>query len=555
MENIITYYNIILLLIFTALAMTALYRELRFAGTGELAAPKYEKLWLCLALLIALGLRLWAFGAVPGGINQDGAMAAVDGKALADYGTDRFGTRLPAHLWAWGFGQMSSLLSYLIAAFVKLFGLSVFTARLPQLLVSLIGGGCFCLFVRDAFGKRAGLIAAFLLAVNPWHMMQSRWALDCNLLPHFFMAGLYILHRGLSRERYWLYVSMVFFGLCMYCYGIALYTVSPFLLCLGIYLAAKKRLSLPELFCCGGIWLLVSWPFLMTMAINFFRWDSISLPFVTMQYFPGSVRSGDILFFSGDFAAQLLSNIKSFVDVVILQKKDLPWNDMAGFGTMYKFTLPLALAGLFALCRKRGTGRTLALAGLLAGVFAGLATNAVNINRVNLVFYFVLLLSVLGLELILDRIPCFKLASAVGFVLAAALMACTYFGPYADTVGYYFYDGFGDALIAAEDSGAEVIYVTADAQAEGYAHVSEILTMFYDETDAEYFQGKSNVNKGINRLPYSERFRYVSMDEGTAASAPHSSAFVIKSSDVRFFPAGDYSITYYGGYACAVPVF
>ena len=77
---------------------------------------------LVLIILLAVFIRTWKFGAVPGGMNQDGAMAAVDAKALADYGTDRFGMRYPVHLTAWGFGQMSALLSYLMAPCIKLMG-------------------------------------------------------------------------------------------------------------------------------------------------------------------------------------------------------------------------------------------------------------------------------------------------------------------------------------------------------------------------------------------------------------------------------------------------
>ena len=156
------------------------------------------RLFLLLILIAGVALRVWDFGSIPGGVNQDGAMAAVDAKALADYGTDRFGTWLPCHLYAWGYGQMSSLMSYLIAPFVKLFGLSVVTMRIPSLLCSIAGGVFFYLFMRDVFGERAGLIAALLVAINPWHLLQSRWALDCNLLPHFFMGGLYFLNRGLT---------------------------------------------------------------------------------------------------------------------------------------------------------------------------------------------------------------------------------------------------------------------------------------------------------------------------------------------------------------------
>ena len=548
MDDFIYYLNIIALGFFTLVVLLSLYRELRYGGISPSPRRDYAPYWVMLIFAMALVLRLWGFGLIPGGINQDGAMAAVDGKALADYGTDRFGTKYPAHLYAWGFGQMSSLLSYLIAVFVRLFGLNMVTARLPQLICSMLGGVCFYIFLRDGFGKRTGLIGALLMAICPWHFMQSRWALDCNLLPHFFIAGLCLLQKGLKGRRIWLYVSMVFFGLCMYCYGIALYTVSPFLLLLGLYLLIKKELRLSELLGCALVWLALSWPFIATMAINYFELETISLPFVTLQYFPGSVRSGDILFFSDDIPGQLWENLKSFCDVVILQEKDLAWNDMTGFGTVYKFSMPLALGGLFALFRRKN-GRTLALAGLMTGIFAGLATNGANINRVNLVFYFVLLLIALGLELVFSRLRQAALPSLALFLAAAVYMAGTYFGDYADSVKYYFYDGFGAAISAAEDSGAERIYVTADAQAEGYAHVSEILTLFYADIDAEYFQGKSNISGGESLLPYKERYHYISMDENSAAMAGEDAAFVIKASDGQYFPAEDFNVQYYGGYA------
>lgn len=547
MDGFIYYLNIIALCFFTLTVLISLYREFKPVGAGIKPERDYGPAWVLIIFALAIVLRLWGFGLIPAGINQDGAMAAVDGKALADYGTDRFGTKYPAHLYAWGFGQMSSLLSYLIAVCVKLFGLNTVTARLPQLLCSIMGGVCFYIFVRDGFGKRAGRIAALLMTISPWHFMQSRWALDCNLLPHFFMAGLCFLQKGLKGRRLWLYVSMVFFGLCMYCYGIALYTVSPFLLLLGLYLVIKKQLRISELLGCALVWLLISWPFIATMAINYFKLETVTLPFVTLQYFPGSIRSGDILFFSDDIPAQLWENAKSLWNVVLLQKKDMPWNDMAHFGTVYKFSMPLALGGFFVLLRKKNSGRALAAAALLAGVFAGLATNAVNINRVNFIFYFVLLLIALGLDFVISKLRQAALPSLALYLAAAVFMVGTYFTSYADNVAYYFYDGFGKAVAAAEESGAEHIWVTADAQAEGYGHVSEILTLFYADIDAEYFQGRSEAGK----LPYRERYSYVSMDENSAANAPEDTAFVIKASDRPYFSAEEYSLVYYGGYACA----
>ena len=52
-------------------------------------SDKMYKILLIITALVALFIRVYKFGSVPGGFNQDGAMAAVDAKALADHATDR----------------------------------------------------------------------------------------------------------------------------------------------------------------------------------------------------------------------------------------------------------------------------------------------------------------------------------------------------------------------------------------------------------------------------------------------------------------------------------
>ena len=541
--------NFVLLILYAAFALLAAVQRKPPAVASAGRSRNAYRLAVFICFAIGVFLRVWRFGAVPGGFNQDGAMAAVDGNALAAYGTDRFGTWLPCHLTAWGFGQMSSLLSYLIAANVRLFGLSPVTARLPQLLASLGGGVFFFLFVRDSFGPRAGLLAAALAAINPWHLLQSRWALDCNLLPHFFIAALYCLERGMAGKKMALYLSMVFFGLCMYCYGVTVYTVPPLLLVLCVCLIRKKAVTVREALGCAGVYLLIAWPFLLTMAVNAFGWETITLPFVTIQRFPTSVRSGDILFFSPHPGQQLLSNARSLFRVVVLQKKDLPWNDMEGFGTAYLFTLPLALCGLWALFQAKGNGKVLTLSALGAAVFSGLVTNSVNVNRINLIFYFVILLDALGLEWIGSRVRVSRPVFALAFAGMAALMAFTYFGSYADSIRHQFFWGFGEALTAAEEEGCDRIYITSNTQYPGSRNVSEILTLFYDGTDALYFQGKTDVNKGSRFLSYSQRFLYFSDASDVCGDK---AAYVLRREEAGAFSEA-YVITDYGDYCLALP--
>lgn len=528
------------------------------AVQAEADGPGRDRLATVLLVVVAIAgiaLRVWKFGTVPGGFNHDGAMAAVDGKALADYGTDRFGTFLPALLTAWGFGQMSALLSYLIAIFVKLFGLNPVTARLPQLLASLAGGAFFYLFMRDVFGKRAGLAAAAFVAVDPWHLLQSRWALDCNLLPHFFMGGLYFLNRGLSGRRAWTCVSMVFFGLCMYCYGITVYTIPPFLAAVCAYYLARKRLDARTALACAGIYLAVSWPFFLTIAINFFKWETISLPFVTMQYFPESVRSNDILFFSEHPFRQLASNFSYLMDTTILQKKDLPWNDIEGFGTMFLCSMPFMAAGVLELLRARTRGaKGLAVFALLAGAWVGLATNEVNVNRINLVYYGIMMFVVLGMRFVAREIRFAGWGTAAVYAVLAVMLANAYFGSYAGLIGQYFCEGFGEALASAEGSGAAKIYITGDSMGRNSGKSSEIMTLFHGRMDALYFQGKTNVSGGRELLPYRERYVYESIVGPVVRQGmDENAAFLIRDVEAGYFLESDYTVTQFGRFCSAVP--
>ena len=89
--------------------------------------------WLILA--IGIFARVFRFGLVPGGINQDEAFAGYEAWALLNYGIDTAGYHNPVYLTAWGSG-MNALESYLMMPFIALFGLKVWVIRLPQLIVS-----------------------------------------------------------------------------------------------------------------------------------------------------------------------------------------------------------------------------------------------------------------------------------------------------------------------------------------------------------------------------------------------------------------------------------
>ncbi len=523
---------------------------------------KGGKGFLVLAIYGLIAIRVIGFGDIPGGVNQDGAMGAVDAKALAMYGTDRFGTFMPAHFWAWGYGQMSVLLSYLTVPFIKIWGLGKVTMRLPMLLASLLGAGGVYGITRKIFDEKTAMAALLFLAVNPWHFMQGRWALDCNLFPHMFIAGMYFLVKGLWKKRN-LYISMVFFALCMYSYGVSFYMVPFFLLACCILLYLRRKVGVKEILICLAAYFAVAWPIYGTMLINFMKWESVELPFVTMQFFNENVRSADILFFSGNIGQQLLINIRSLVNVVFLQKEDLPWNSIKEFGTMYLCSMPLILLGAAVVFRKGFWGkekdgggenkqlacRILAFYWIFA-LLTGIMINAVNVNRINIIFYSHIIFGAVGIGFLVKRWKGSLWAVCAGLGILSILFFHTYFTRWAEEMEDVFYGDFVDALAYAGEFNGDCYLITPDTQYQGAYNVTEILTLFVLDVDARYYQGETDRWKN-KEIAYRNRLLYGNPPEGTVP--PGNVIYVIKSSDQDKFSRDEFQVSLFGNYGTAVP--
>ena len=228
-----------------------------------------EKKRIIFWILIIVGIcvRIYNF---PNGIpeiNCDEIMAMENANSIANTGKDLLGISFPVYLRGWG-GQ-SVVLLYLMTLIIKLFGYSLFTARLPMLLISIISLFVFYDFTKKITkNENVALIGLGLLAISPWHILQSIWSLDCNMFPHFLLISMDLLYTGIQKQKkYITYISMLFFSLSLYCYGIAIYFVPLFLLIIGIYLLKKKQITAKDLIICITIFLVISAPLIIFFAI------------------------------------------------------------------------------------------------------------------------------------------------------------------------------------------------------------------------------------------------------------------------------------------------
>lgn len=149
--------------------------------------PLYAVIILLIILFLAAALRIYKLGQSPPGLNQDEAVNAWNAYCLLKTGADQFGVSWPIfYMRALG-GNNSTLFIYSLIPFQALGGMNIFTTRLPGALAGILTVFLIYFTAKRLFNWQSGLIAAALLAIDPWNLQQSRWGHEVTIAA---LAGL-----------------------------------------------------------------------------------------------------------------------------------------------------------------------------------------------------------------------------------------------------------------------------------------------------------------------------------------------------------------------------
>ena len=165
---------------------------------------KIKKNWVLLAiLLLAAVLRLWNLGSIPPHLTPDEAALGYNAYSILKTGRDEHGQLLPIIFKSFG-DYKPGLYVYLTAPFVAVFGLSEFAVRLPSALAGIFAVWFIYLIIKKLFTDHQSLatIAAFLLAISPWHIHFSRGAWEINVSLTLTLAGVYFFIKSLKEQKY-----------------------------------------------------------------------------------------------------------------------------------------------------------------------------------------------------------------------------------------------------------------------------------------------------------------------------------------------------------------
>ncbi len=393
---------------------------------GSFFKKFWPRIFFFIILIIGVFLRVWEFGIVPAGLNPDEASIGIEAYDIYKFGIDRNGMSYPVHLISWGSGQ-NALYAYLLIPFVAWGGLNPFSIRLPMMVAGILSLPLLYLASKRLLGEKFALTAMFFMAISPWHIINSRWAVESNILPFIFLAGFTCLIQS-SQENKFFYASCVFFALCLYAYGTAYVGVPAFLFLAIPALVLAKRISKMQVIIGIIIFSLLALPIALFILINTFHLNTIHLGPITIPRLPVEARYESMAaIFGKNPLLGMGNNMGIMLNLLWTQADSFPWNYVEPFGYFYKYTFPLVVAGLLLTVpskfnRENMIERWLLLSWMIASILIGIV-HPVNLTRINLIFTPILLCIALVLVELSKYFP--QVLSGAIFVLLAGCFLFT----------------------------------------------------------------------------------------------------------------------------------
>lgn len=398
---------------------------------------KIKRKSIIVFLLFATGilLHLFRITEVPFGINVDEMGMGYDAYCLANFGCDRYMNTYPVYLTNFGGGQ-SPLYAYICSLYVKIFGLSVITIRLPGILfylIALVFAVKTVCIIQGSLDKKA-LIYLLLLVIQPVYILLFRIGMDCNLMLAVGMIFFYFLTRLLYYGRSSDFICFgIISGILLYTYVISYIVLMAFSVVLFVYLIYQRKINLHKLICWVLPLALLAFPLVMVQVINLFDLPEMYWGKVTLTKLPNYRNS--------EFSLANLS-IKSVIRALasVFLFDELRYNSIPEFGNLYYISIPFILIGIYqtfgsALNKLRNHESSHELLYLLWFViilFVGCCMYA-NVNRMNGIYFAVTFFCMEGICTVLDGIKNVNYRK-----IAAVLTAVAYAVSFILFIGFYF---------------------------------------------------------------------------------------------------------------------
>jgi len=309
---------------------------------------------IILTVIIFFGffIRTYRLSELPSGFFADEASIGYNAYTILTKGTDEYGTPYPIFFRAFG-EYKSPIQIYTTVPFIALFGLNEFAVRLPSAIFGTLTILAIYLLTKELFTHHKkhgfiGILAAFFLAISPWHIHLSRVAFELMPFVFFTTLGIYLFLKAQHKSIFF-YFSIVSFTLALYSYFPARIFIPLF--CLGIIIVYCKFFLQNKkiIFLSFFLLLILLIPFLQYTfsPVGFARWNQVNIFSQPQnnQSIPAHIINNYISHFSFDFLF-----LKGDIG---MPGQFITRHSVRGIGELYLFQLPLILLCIFFLWKKR----------------------------------------------------------------------------------------------------------------------------------------------------------------------------------------------------------
>lgn len=248
---------------------------------------------IILLFSLAIFLRVVNVATTPLQVHLDEAGLGINAWSIANFGTDRYGNFLPVCPSNF-YGEQSAFYTYFSALLVSIFGLNIYTIRLPGVIMGIATVLFGSLIMKEKWGNKGLFTGLALLGICPYFIMNSRFALDCNAMLGTLTIALYSLIRLMQKlknrpqEKHYLHFLLTgfLFGMVLYTYIISAIVIALFGICFGIwYLLYKKEnriLRCKQLMIMALPIIVMVLPLILVVGVNHLGWDAIRTPFFSV---------------------------------------------------------------------------------------------------------------------------------------------------------------------------------------------------------------------------------------------------------------------------------
>ncbi len=460
---------------------------------------EYKYFILTVLIVLAATLRLIALDRFPNGFTGDEAQQGYSGYSILKTGKDEWGQTLPLN--PRGFGDYKPpLYTYLTIPSEAIFGLNIFSVRLPAAIIGIIVVAVVYFLADELFGDEViALWAALFMAISPWSIQISRTAFEGGIGILTFSLGLLFFLKSQKGQiiRNWV-LSVIFFGLTFYTYHS--WRVFTAMFIVGLVVLFRNKINFKKAILPIIVFIIFAFPMLFSLNTVLTRSSDVGI--FSSQHMGGYLHDkigsplpstlerilNNKIYFTGN---EFISNYLSYFSPIFLftgNRSDGTYLNFPYFPLLYPIELLFWLAAIYLLVKGQIKNRSVLILWFsLAIIPASLAVGAMNANRTPTLLPLTALISAIGANYLIGVIKRVRVIWGIAIGISIVMFLHFYFITLPNKPIENLRIGYKEAFqTATQLSGSYDKVIFSKAFTE-----PQIFVAFYSQMDPALFQKDS----------------------------------------------------------------